>query len=220
MSEPLFRGVMPALVTPFRNGEVDEQGYRELIEWQIAEGSNGIVPVGTTGESPTLDHEEHERVIAAVCERAAGRIPVVAGTGSNSTAEAIRMTRAAKKAGADGTLQVGPYYNKPTQEGYYRHFGAIAEACELPQVIYNIPGRTGSEIAAETIARLAERYPTNWELSAARATTVVRFFIRDGVGPGRLAAAGYGAMHPITTNASAEGRSRNRRVEIVLTRLK
>jgi 4-hydroxy-tetrahydrodipicolinate synthase len=155
-----FSGVTVAIVTPFKNGEIDWDDIGKLVDWHVSEGTDGLVPCGTTGESPTLDHEEHERVVAFVCERARGRLKVMAGTGSNSTREAIRMTKAAKKAGADGTLQVGPYYNKPTQEGYFRHFGAIAEACDLPQVIYNIPGRTGSEIAAETIARLAERYPT------------------------------------------------------------
>lgn len=155
----LFAGVHVAIVTPFRNGEIDWDDLGKLVDWHAEQGTDGLVPCGTTGESPTLDHEEHERVVAFVCERARGRLKVMAGTGSNSTREAIRMTKAAKAAGADGTLQVGPYYNKPTQEGYFRHFGAVADACDLPQVIYNIPGRTGSEIAAETIARLAEAYP-------------------------------------------------------------
>ena len=155
-----FAGVTVALVTPFQNGDIDWNDLGQLVDWHVEQGTDGLVPCGTTGESPTLDHEEHERVVAFVCERAGGRLKIMAGTGSNSTREAIRMTKAAKKAGADGTLQVGPYYNKPTQEGYFRHFGAIAEACDLPQVIYNIPGRTGSEIAAETISRMAEAYPT------------------------------------------------------------
>jgi 4-hydroxy-tetrahydrodipicolinate synthase len=156
----MFAGVTVAIITPFKNGEVDWDSLSQLVEWHIEQGTNTLAPCGTTGESPTLTHEENERVVAFVCEKAAGRIQVMAGTGSNSTAEAIRMTKAAKKAGANGTLQVGPYYNKPIQEGYFRHFGAIAEACDLPQVIYNIPGRTASNIAAETIARLAEKYPT------------------------------------------------------------
>jgi len=156
----LFAGVTVAIVTPFKNGEIDWDDLGKLVDWHVAEGTDGLAPCGTTGESPTLDHDEHERVVAFVCERARGKLKVMAGTGSNSTREAIRMTKAAKKAGANGTLQVGPYYNKPTQEGYFRHFGAVAEACDLPQVIYNIPGRTGSEIAAESIARLAEAYPT------------------------------------------------------------
>jgi 4-hydroxy-tetrahydrodipicolinate synthase len=156
----LFAGVTVALVTPFRGGDIDWDDLGRLVDWHAEQGTDALAPCGTTGESPTLDHDEHERVVAFVCERARGRVKVMAGTGSNSTREAIRMTKAAKAAGATGTLQVGPYYNKPTQEGYFRHFGAIAEACDLPQVIYNIPGRTGSEIAAETLARLAEAYPT------------------------------------------------------------
>jgi 4-hydroxy-tetrahydrodipicolinate synthase len=154
-----FAGVTVAMVTPFRQGEIDWSALGRLVDWHIEQGTDGLAPCGTTGESPTLTHEENERVVAFVCERANGRLRVMAGTGSNSTSEAIRMTRAAKKAGADGTLQVGPYYNKPTQEGFFRHFGAIAEACDLPQVIYNIPGRTGSTILPETMARLAEHYP-------------------------------------------------------------
>src|SRR3954465_5400768 len=150
-----FAGVTVALVTPFRNGEVDFENLRRLVDWHVEQGTDGLAPVGTTGESPTLDHEEHERVIAAVVERAAGRLKVMPGTGSNSTREAIRLTRFAKRAGADGALMVGPYYNKPTQEGYYRHFAAVADAVELPIVLYNIPGRTGSNILPETIARLA-----------------------------------------------------------------
>src|SRR5829696_3296740 len=155
----LFAGVTVALVTPFKSGEIDWDDLGRLVDWHAGQGTDALAPCGTTGESPTLDHDEHERVVAFVCERARGRLKVMAGTGSNSTREAIRMTKAAKKAGADGTLQVGPYYNKPTQEGYFRHFAAVADACDLPQVIYNIPGRTGSEIAAETLARLAEAYP-------------------------------------------------------------
>ena len=156
----LFSGVTVAIVTPFRGGEIDWDDLAKLVDWHCAEGTDALAPCGTTGESPTLTHDENERVVAFVCERARGRLKVMAGTGSNSTSEAIRMTRAAKKAGADGTLQVGPYYNKPTQEGYFRHFAAIADATDLPIVVYNIPGRTGSEIAAETIARLAEKCPT------------------------------------------------------------
>jgi 4-hydroxy-tetrahydrodipicolinate synthase len=150
-----FAGVTVALVTPFKNGEIDFEDLNRLVDWHVEQGTDCLAPVGTTGESPTLDHDEHERVIAAVVERAAGRIKVMAGTGSNSTREAIRLTRFARKAGADGALMVGPYYNKPTQEGYYRHFAAIAEAVDLPIVLYNIPGRTGSNILPETMARLA-----------------------------------------------------------------
>lgn len=156
----LFAGVTVAVITPFKNGDIDWDALGKLVDWHVSHGTNTLAPCGTTGESPTLTHDENERVVAFVCERAAGRIKVMAGTGSNNTAEAIRMTKAAKKAGATGTLQVGPYYNKPTQEGYFRHFGAIAEACDLPQVIYNIPGRTASNIAPETLARMAEKYPT------------------------------------------------------------
>jgi 4-hydroxy-tetrahydrodipicolinate synthase len=156
----LFAGVTVAIVTPFKNGDIDWDALGKLVDWHVGEGTNTLAPCGTTGESPTLTHDENERVVAFVCERAAGRIQVMAGTGSNNTTEAIRMTKAAKKAGATGTLQVGPYYNKPTQEGYFRHFGAIAEAVDLPQVIYNIPGRTASNIAPETLARMAEKYPT------------------------------------------------------------
>src|SRR5437588_4748183 len=154
-----FAGVSVALVTPFRNGEVDYDDLRRLVSWHIEQGTDCLCPVGTTGESPTLDHDEHERVIAAVVEYAGGRIKVMAGTGSNSTREAIRLTRSAQRAGADGALLVGPYYNKPTQEGYYRHFAAVAEAVDLPLVLYNIPGRTGSNILPETIARLANKVP-------------------------------------------------------------
>jgi 4-hydroxy-tetrahydrodipicolinate synthase len=135
-----------------RKGRVDCRA----VDWHVEQGTDCLAPVGTTGESPTLDHEEHERVIACVVEKAAGRIRVMAGTGSNSTREAVRLTRFAKRAGADGALMVGPYYNKPTQEGYYRHFSAVAEAVGLPVVLYNIPGRTGSSILPETMARLAE----------------------------------------------------------------
>lgn len=155
-----FAGLSVAIVTPFKTGgEIDFAELNKLVDWHVQEGTDCLVPVGTTGESPTLDHEEHERVIAAVCERARGRIKVMPGTGSNSTREAIRLTKFAKRAGADGALSVGPYYNKPTQEGYYRHFCAVAEAVDLPLCLYNIPGRTGSNILPETIARIAEQCP-------------------------------------------------------------
>jgi 4-hydroxy-tetrahydrodipicolinate synthase len=152
----LFAGLTVALVTPFRDDAIDFEELRRLVEWHVEQGSDCLAPVGTTGESPTLDHEEHEHVIAAVVDYAAGRLKVMPGTGSNSTKEAIRLTRFAKRAGADGALMVGPYYNKPTQEGYYRHFAAVAEAVDIPIVLYNIPGRTGSNILPETMARLAE----------------------------------------------------------------
>lgn len=152
----MFAGVTVALVTPFRDGEVDYDDLGRLVDWHVEQGTDCLAPVGTTGESPTLSHDEHERVIASVVERARGRIKVMAGTGSNSTTEAIRLTRFAHRAGANGALMVGPYYNKPTQEGYFRHFAAVAEAVDLPIVLYNIPGRTGSSMLPETMARLAE----------------------------------------------------------------
>jgi 4-hydroxy-tetrahydrodipicolinate synthase len=151
-----FAGLTVALVTPFRDGAVDETALRKLVDFHVESGTDCVSPVGTTGESPTLSHDEHERVIAVVCEQAAGRIKVVAGTGSNSTAEAVRLTRFAKKAGADAALMVAPYYNKPTQEGFYQHFKAVAEAVDLPIVLYNIPGRTAKNMEPETIARIAE----------------------------------------------------------------
>jgi 4-hydroxy-tetrahydrodipicolinate synthase len=151
-----FAGVSVALITPFRNGEVDFEALREQVEFQIAAGVTCLCPVGTTGESPTLSHEEHEQVIAAVIEAAAGRVKVMPGTGSNSTAEALRLTRFAARHGADAVLVVGPYYNRPTQEGLYRHYRTLAEAVDIPICIYNIPGRTGRNIEPETIIRLAE----------------------------------------------------------------
>ena len=151
----MFTGMLVALVTPFKNGQVDYAAIERLVDWHVEQGTDGLAPVGTTGESPTVDVEEHERIIRTVVERAAGRIPVIAGTGANATAEAIHLTRYAKEAGADGSLQVCPYYNKPTQEGLYRHFAAIAEAVDLPMVLYNIPGRTGVSLGPGTIARLA-----------------------------------------------------------------
>lgn len=151
-----IRGSITALITPFKNGELDEQSLIRIIEWQIAEGTHGLVPVGTTGESPTLSHEEHRRVVELAVQTARGRVPVIAGAGSNSTREAIELTRHAKDVGADAALSVAPYYNKPTQEGLYRHFASIAEAVGLPIILYNIPGRSIVEIAVETIARLAK----------------------------------------------------------------
>lgn len=152
----MFTGVLPAVVTPFKNGEVDEEGLRQLIEFQIENGVHGIVPCGTTGESATLSHEEHERVVEIAVAQVKGRVPVVAGTGSNNTAEAIRLTAHAKKAGADGVLMISPYYNKPTQEGLYQHYKKVAEAVDIPIVVYNIPGRTAVNIEPTTFARLAE----------------------------------------------------------------
>jgi 4-hydroxy-tetrahydrodipicolinate synthase len=151
-----FAGVSVATITPFKDGQVDVPALKEQVEFQIQAGATCLCPVGTTGESPTLSHAEHERVIALVVEAAAGRIKVMPGTGSNSTTEALRLTRWAAKTGADAALVVAPYYNKPTQEGFYQHFKALAEAVDIPICIYNIPGRTGKNIEPETIARMAE----------------------------------------------------------------
>jgi len=151
----MFTGSFVAIVTPFRKGKIDEQTFASLIEWQIANGTNGIVPCGTTGESATLSYEEHNRVIELTVEVVNRRVPVIAGTGSNSTDEAIALTRHAKRTGADGALLITPYYNKPTQEGLYRHYKAVAEAVELPLVLYNIPVRTGVNMLPATIARLS-----------------------------------------------------------------
>jgi 4-hydroxy-tetrahydrodipicolinate synthase len=151
-----FAGLSVALTTPLRDGELDLARFKEQIEFQVAAGTRCICPVGTTGESPTLSHEEHERVIAAAVDFAAGRIKVMPGTGSNSTREALRLTKWAANKGADAALVVAPYYNKPTQEGFYEHFKALAEAVGIPICVYNIPGRTGKNIEPETIARMAE----------------------------------------------------------------
>ena len=152
----MFKGVTTALVTPLRNDRLDEEALRRLVDEQIRAGIDGLVPVGTTGESPTLSSEEHIRVIEVVVQESKKRVPVIAGTGSNSTREAIELTLAAKAVGADGTLQVTPYYNKPTQDGLYRHFKTIAEATGLPMVVYNVPGRTGCDLLPDTIARLCD----------------------------------------------------------------
>ncbi|MFQ6774095.1 4-hydroxy-tetrahydrodipicolinate synthase [Cereibacter sphaeroides] len=151
----MIRGSIPALVTPFKNGELDLDTLKKLVDWQIAEGSTGLVPVGTTGESPTLSHEEHETVIEAVVKAAAGRVPVIAGAGSNSTAEGIRLIRFAETVGADAALVVTPYYNKPTQAGMIAHFTALHDCCSLPIVIYNIPGRSVVDMSPETMGTLA-----------------------------------------------------------------
>jgi 4-hydroxy-tetrahydrodipicolinate synthase len=155
----MFQGTFTALVTPFQNDHVDEAAFERLIEAQIEGGVTGIVPVGTTGESPTLDHEEHMRVIALGVKHAKGRCKVIGGTGSNSTREAVMMTVEAEKLGCDGALLVAPYYNKPSQEGLFRHFSAIAEATKIPLILYSIPGRCGIEIGVDTTARLAKAWP-------------------------------------------------------------
>jgi 4-hydroxy-tetrahydrodipicolinate synthase len=156
MSEPLFRGVLPALVTPFRDGAVDEDAFVRLVERQITGGVHGLVPVGTTGETATLSHDEHRRVVELCVATAAGRVPVVAGAGSNSTKEAIELVRHAKTVGADAALVVTPYYNRPSQEGLYAHYAAINEAVQLPVLVYNVPGRTSVDISNEVLARLAK----------------------------------------------------------------
>ncbi len=152
----MFKGSMTALITPFRDGKVDEKAFAAFVDWQIAQGTHALIPCGTTGESPTLSHEEQNRVTEICIEVAKGRVPVIAGTGSNSTAEAINLSRHAKKAGADALLVVTPYYNKPNAEGQYLHFKAIAEAVDLPILIYNIPGRSVIDMSVATMARLAK----------------------------------------------------------------
>lgn len=151
-----FRGAFVAIVTPFIDGQLDEQGLRDLIEFQIAGGTHGIVPCGTTGESATMSHDEHHRVVELTIETAAGRVPVLAGTGSNSTSETIELTKHAKAAGADGALVITPYYNKPSQEGLYQHFKSVAEAVDIPMILYNVPSRTSIDMSAETVARCAQ----------------------------------------------------------------
>ncbi len=152
----MFKGSLPALVTPFKNGTVDMDALKKLVDWHIAEGSSGLVPVGTTGESPTLSHDEHHAVVAAVIKAAAGRVPVIAGAGSNSTAEAIDLAQHAERAGADAILVVTPYYNKPTQAGLIAHFTAVHDACALPIIIYNIPGRSVVDMSPATMGELAK----------------------------------------------------------------
>jgi 4-hydroxy-tetrahydrodipicolinate synthase len=151
-----FHGSMPALVTPFKDGKIDEQSFRALIDWQITAGSHGLVPVGTTGEGPTLSHEEHRRAVDICIDEARGRVPVIAGAGSNNTLEAIEFARHAEKVGADAVLVVTPYYNKPTQEGLYRHFKAINDAIAIPIIIYNIPSRSVVDMSIETMKRVFE----------------------------------------------------------------
>jgi 4-hydroxy-tetrahydrodipicolinate synthase len=152
----MFKGSYTALITPFKDGRVDEDAFCRFVEWQIAEGTHGLVPVGTTGESPTLDHDEHKRVVELCIRTARGRVPVIAGTGSNSTAEAVELSRHAEQAGADGLLVVTPYYNKPTQEGLYQHFKAVNDAVGIPIIIYNIPPRSVVDMSVQTMTRLFE----------------------------------------------------------------
>lgn len=152
----MLKGCLTALITPFRDGKVDEKAFQKFVQWQIDEGINGLVPCGTTGESPTLTHPEHDRVIELCVEVAKGKVPVVAGTGSNSTDECIRLTRHAQEVGADAALVVTPYYNKPTQEGLYQHYKAVHDSSDIPIIIYNIPGRSAVDMTVDTMARLAK----------------------------------------------------------------
>src|SRR5215468_5804785 len=155
--ETMFTGSLVALITPFKNGSVDEKGFEKFVGWQIKEGTDGLVPCGTTGESPTLSMDEHKRVIDICIATAKGTgVPVIAGTGSNSTAEAIELTRHAKQAGADAAMLVVPYYNKPTQEGLFQHFKAVAEAVDIPILLYNVPPRTGGDMQVDTVVRLSQ----------------------------------------------------------------
>ncbi|MEC8105860.1 MAG: 4-hydroxy-tetrahydrodipicolinate synthase [Pseudomonadota bacterium] len=156
---PAFAGSYTALITPFSNGRVDEDAFRKLVEFQIESGTHGLVPVGTTGESPTLSHDEHDRVIELCIEQAAGRVPVIAGAGSNATAEAVRLARHAADAGADGVLIVSPYYNKPTQEGLYRHFTSVAEAVDVAVIVYDIPGRSIVRVDDANLVRMNAAFP-------------------------------------------------------------
>lgn len=182
MPHPVFRGSITALVTPFRDGTVDEKAFRALVERQIAAGTHGLVPVGTTGESATLTAEEQFRVVELCIEVAGGRVPVIAGTGSNDTADAIRRVRHAKEVGAHAALQVTPYYNRPSQEGLYRHFAAIAEAVELPLIVYDVPGRTGVTFAVDTLERLS-RLPNVVGIKDATADLGKATLIRQACGP-------------------------------------
>ena len=155
-TSPQFAGSFTALITPFANGKIDEAAFRKLVDFQIESGTDGLVPVGTTGESPTLSHEEHDRVVELCIEQAAGRVPVIAGAGSNSTAEAVRLAKHGADAGANGVLIVSPYYNKPTQEGLYRHFTAVAKAVDVPVIVYDIPGRSIVRVSDDNLLRMAE----------------------------------------------------------------
>jgi 4-hydroxy-tetrahydrodipicolinate synthase len=207
----MFKGCFTALITPFRDGKVDEKAFKSLVDWQIKEGIHGIVPCGTTGESPTLSHKEHMKVTELAIEVAKGRVPVIAGTGSNSTAEAIELAKHAEKAGADAQLVVTPYYNKPTQEGMYRHFKAIHDACGLPIIIYNIPPRSVIDMTVETMTRLAElprvigvkdatndlTRPTRTKLAAGAKFTLLSG--EDGTALAFLAQSGHGCIS-VTSN--------------------
>jgi 4-hydroxy-tetrahydrodipicolinate synthase len=185
-----LHGVLTALATPFSNGQVDEPRFREFINWQLSQGVHGVVPCGTTGESATLSHEEHEAVIRICVEEVKGRAPVVAGSGSNSTAEAIRLTRFAKEAGADAALLITPYYNRPTQEGLYQHFKAVAEATRFPLIAYNVPARTGGNLLPETIARMARDIPELVAIKEATGNTIQASDIMEHGEPGLIVLSG------------------------------
>ncbi len=202
----MFKGSITALITPFKDGEIDETAFQAFVEWQIEEGSHGLVPCGTTGESPTLSHDEHMRVTEMCVEAAAGRVPVVAGTGSNATEEAIMLTKHAKQAGADGALVVTPYYNKPTQAGLYAHYKAIHDAVEIPIIIYNIPPRSVIDMSVETMAELA-KLPNIVGVKDATAkidrvsaqrrecgTDFIQLSGEDGTALGHMAHGGYGCI--------------------------
>ncbi|CCG07360.1 4-hydroxy-tetrahydrodipicolinate synthase [Pararhodospirillum photometricum] len=190
----MLQGSITALITPFKDGAVDERAFQDFVAWQIAEGSDGIVPVGTTGESPTLSHEEHKRVVSLAVEVAKGKIPVIAGAGSNSTAEAMDFTRFAVKAGADAVLVVTPYYNKPTQEGLYQHFKAVAEAADgLPVIVYNIPGRSVIDMSLETMERLVRDLPNIRGVKDATADLARPLATRVALGPSFIQLSGEDA---------------------------
>ena len=178
----MFTGSFTALITPFSDGGIDETSFQDFVEWQIGEGTQGLVPVGTTGESPTLSHAEHERVVDLCIEVAAGRVPVIAGAGSNATAEAISLTRHAKQAGADAALLVTPYYNRPNQAGLYAHYKAVADAVDQPIIVYVVPGRTNVDVAVETLARLAADCPNIVGIKDATADLTRPLAVRHAIG--------------------------------------
>lgn len=179
----MLRGSITALITPFANGALDEKAFSNFVDWQIKEGTHGLVPVGTTGESPTVTHDEHHRVIEICVEVAKKRVPVVAGAGSNSTAEAVELTRFAEQVGADAVLSVVPYYNKPTQEGMFQHFSAVAGATELPVILYSVPGRTVVDLSVDTIARLHEAHENIIGIKDATASMEKASLTRAKLGP-------------------------------------
>jgi 4-hydroxy-tetrahydrodipicolinate synthase len=209
-----IKGSITALITPFKDGKVDEKAFQRFVEWQIAEGTHGLVPCGTTGESATLSHAEHERVIALCVEAARGRVPVIAGAGANDTARAVELTRHAKRCGADAALSVVPYYNRPGQEGIYRHFAAVAEAADIPIIVYNVPSRTVADISSETLARLTAAFPHiagtkdatgNLGRASREAALVPKNFVRlsgdDGSVLGYMAHGGRGCIS-VTSNVA------------------